>query len=125
MEQFLTLEDGRRLSYGDYGDPHAPPILLLHGIPGSRLTWEALPDFPSKHKFRVIVPERPGYGHSTFQSQRHLLDWSEDIISLIDHLHLAPFQLFAISGGGPYGLALAWKYPERIKSMTISPIIRQ
>ena len=35
--QVLTLPDGRRLAYAEYGDPHGQPTLYFHGFPGSRV----------------------------------------------------------------------------------------
>ena len=33
----LSLPDGRRLGYAEYGDPNGKPVMLFHGNPNSRL----------------------------------------------------------------------------------------
>lgn len=33
----ITLKDGRKLGYAEYGDPFGTVILYFHGFPGSRL----------------------------------------------------------------------------------------
>jgi pimeloyl-ACP methyl ester carboxylesterase len=44
-----------------------PPVLLVHGQPGSRVDWRALiPLLATDH--RVIAVDRPGYGTSTEES---------------------------------------------------------
>lgn len=37
----ITLKDGRRLSYAQYGDPEGKPLFFFHGWPSSRLSWIA------------------------------------------------------------------------------------
>jgi pimeloyl-ACP methyl ester carboxylesterase len=32
----IRLPDGRRLGYGEWGDPYGQPLLYCHGWPGSR-----------------------------------------------------------------------------------------
>lgn len=53
----LKLRDGRTLSYADYG----PPIIYMHGFPGSRLEAALLTRFTTTTA-RIIAPDRPGMG---------------------------------------------------------------
>ena len=32
----MRLPDGRRLAWAEYGDPFGYPVILCHGVPGSR-----------------------------------------------------------------------------------------
>ena len=41
----ITLPDGRRLGYAEYGDPDAMPVLYCHGFPSCRLEPSMLPSF--------------------------------------------------------------------------------
>jgi pimeloyl-ACP methyl ester carboxylesterase len=63
---------------------------------------------------RLITVDRPGYGLSTFQPGRRLLDWPGDIAQLADHLGLRKFAVAGHSGGGPYVAACAYKLPDRV-----------
>ena len=56
--------------------------------------------------------DRPGMGLSTFQPNRKILDWPDDVIKLADHLELNSFRVMGSSGGGPYALACAYTLPQ-------------
>ena len=109
----MTLPDGRRLAYAEYGDPDGTPVFLFHGVPGSRSVWGRLPDaFPPG--LRLVAPDRPGYGNSDPNPGRTLLDWADDVGALADALGLSSFSVFGVSGGGPGALACAWRLPDRL-----------
>ena len=46
IDDVVSLADGRRLAYAEYGDAEGKPMLLFHGLPGSRLSWGFLPHWP-------------------------------------------------------------------------------
>src|SRR5581483_11056124 len=103
----ITLADGRRLAFCEYGVPHGKPIFYFHGWPGSRL--EATLAEPTARRFnaRLIGIDRPGMGGSDFKANRALLDWPLDVGELADALGFDRFAVAGVSGGGPYALALA------------------
>jgi len=113
-DNILILKDGRRLGYGDYGDPEGWPVLFFHGTPGSRLMARFAGGEAARQGVRLIAPERPGFGLSDFQPGRRLLDWPEDVAGLAAALGLDRFAVVGLSGGGPYALACAWKMPDRV-----------
>ena len=117
-ENSITLADGRRLSYAEYGDPEGEPVFLIHGIPGSRLTWRAMARPGFRPGLRIIAPDRPGYGSSDFfRRGQTIVDYPDDIVQLADQLGIERFAIFGPSGGGPYVLACAWKIYERLTSV--------
>jgi pimeloyl-ACP methyl ester carboxylesterase len=67
----------------------------------------------------LIAADRPGYGLSTFQPQRRLVDWPQDIAQLADALELDHFGVLGVSGGGPYALACAHALPDRVTSVGV------
>ncbi|OJJ05251.1 hypothetical protein ASPVEDRAFT_31646 [Aspergillus versicolor CBS 583.65] len=111
-KQSLSLPDGRTLSYAEYGIPSGTPLLYLHGFPSSRLEASAFDPIARSRNLRIIAPERPGYGQSTFQPNRQIRDYPADIQSLADHLNLPSFAVLGGSGGGPYALACAHSLPH-------------
>ena len=118
-DETLRLRDGRRLAYAEYGDPSGSPVMLFHGNPSSRLSWGLIPGSPFRPRLRLIAPDRPGFGHSDFQTGRQLLDWPDDVCELADALGLRRFAVLGVSGGGPATLACAWKIPERLTAVGV------
>jgi pimeloyl-ACP methyl ester carboxylesterase len=110
----VRLPDSRCLSYAEFGAADGAPILLFHGLPGSRLSWGLLPGDPFPKGSRIIAPDRPGYGGSNAKPGRTLLDWAGDVAALADDLGLNRFGIVGVSGGGPGALACACSMPERV-----------
>lgn len=114
----VVLRDGRSLSYAEYGDRAGKPVLYFPGTPSSRLMRP--PEAPSiALGARIIVVERPGFGESTFQKRRKLLDWPADVCALADALGLDCFPVVGTSAGGPYAAVCACKLPERVSRAAI------
>jgi len=113
--QTLRLPDGRTLGYAAFGAPDKPPLLYFHGWPGSRLEAGLMDQLP----VRVIAPDRPGYGASSPQPGRQLLDWPRDVAALADHLGLDRFAVLGVSGGGPYAAACAYALPQRVVATSL------
>jgi len=118
-DSVVALPDGRRLAYAEYGDPAGTPVLVFHGLPGSRLSWGLLPGDPFPPDVRVVAPDRPGYGRSDPHPGRDLLSWADDVGRLADALALERFAILGVSGGGPGALACAWKIPDRLTSVGV------
>jgi pimeloyl-ACP methyl ester carboxylesterase len=64
---------------------------------------------------RLICVDRPGYGGSTFQPKRKILDWAGDVAALADALGIATFAVAGHSAGSPHALACAYSLPDRVK----------
>src|SRR6266576_2953966 len=95
-----VLADGRDLGWLELGDPAGMPVFAFHGTPGSRLQL-AIDDAPIRATgLRLICPDRPGYGLSTFQPGRRLVDWPGDVVSLADPRAIEgmmrPNQIFTV-----------------------------
>jgi pimeloyl-ACP methyl ester carboxylesterase len=116
----ITLSDGRYLAYAEYGDSAGKPLFFFHGTPGSRFFHPPL-EITIQLGVRLICIDRPGYGESTFQPGRCILDWPLDIVQFADALKIDKFFVAGHSGGGPYTLACAYSLPERvIRAVTLS-----
>lgn len=116
----ITLRDGRRLGYAEWGDPTGVAVVHFHGMPGSRLETHASNTEYADLGVHLVTVDRPGYGLSDRSPRRRLLDWPEDVLELTDALGIERFGLTALSGGGPFALALARRYPERLLGVAIA-----
>lgn len=115
----LELPDGRILGYALLGTPQGEPLFTCHGLPGSRMESYLIDEAAKKLNYRVITPDRPGYGLSTPHAHRTPLQWSSDITYLADQLDISTFNLIGISGGAPCALACAANFPHRIKKISL------
>ena len=119
--QQITLADGRRLGYAEYGAPQGKPVLYFHGFPSSRLEWPLFDTDATATQLgaRIIAVDRPGMGLSDFKRGRRLLDWPNDVAELADALQLDRFSVLGMSGGGPYAAACALMFPGRLAAAAI------
>ncbi|RYO02036.1 hypothetical protein AA0120_g881 [Alternaria tenuissima] len=102
----MKLQDGRTLSYAVYGSPvPQKTIVFMHGCQSSRYEGKLWHSACALHNVRIIAPDRPGSGLSTFQTNRRILDWPADVLALADHLKIHNFYVLGVSGGAPYVLA--------------------
>lgn len=115
----ITLSDGRYLGYAEYGDSLGVPIFYFHGGQESRLSSAFMHDRAAQMGVRIISPDRPGIGLSSYQKGRTFLNWPKDIAELADSLKIDKFATFGLSGGAPHVLACAYKIPERIIGASI------
>jgi pimeloyl-ACP methyl ester carboxylesterase len=114
MTRSVTLPDGRELAYEEYGDPAGEPVLSFHGGLSSRLDAAPAHQAALDLGVRLISPDRPGIGRSTFQPGRRLLDWPADVAALTDALGIDRFAVMGWSCGGPYAAVCGARMGDRI-----------
>ncbi|HET6473788.1 MAG TPA: alpha/beta hydrolase [Pseudomonadales bacterium] len=110
----IELPDGRYLAFKEFGDPNGVPVFCFHGTPGSRLQIAPTSNRPVPPGIRLIAPDRPGYGLSTYYAGRRLVDWPGDVAALADYLGIDRFAAMGISGGGPHVLVCAHALAARL-----------
>ena len=108
------------LAYRDSAPESAGiPVILVHGSPGSGEVLEKLSGLLVP-RFRVIVPDLPGFGASTHD----LPDYSfrahgEYLIELLNALHVDRAQFVGFSMGGGVVLSLTDLAPQRVASIVM------
>ncbi len=115
----ITLSDGRRLAYNVYGKPSGPPVLYLHGFPGSRLEAGLVNSPAARLGLRLVAPDRPGLGRSDSCPGRTLPDWAADVRQLADSLGWERFPVLGVSGGAPFALACAAGLRDRLSRVAL------
>lgn len=116
----MTLADGRTLSYLDTGTGEAGTWIHCHGIPGSRNELAHLIADLIRQGYRLIIPDRPGYGGSTPHPNYRFASHAEDLQQLADQLDLYHFTLSGFSGGGVFALTAAHDLGTRISRLAIA-----
>lgn len=112
----FTEAPGFRMHYVDEGPRDGQVILCLHGEP----TWGYLfRDLIAalRGTYRVVVPDHMGFGKSATPSDRSY--WLQDHIDNLERfvlaLDLRAVTLVMHDFGGPVGMGLAARHPERIR----------
>lgn len=105
-----------RLHYTDWGNPSAPPLLLLHGGRDHCRNWDWTAQ-ALRHDWHVIAPDWRGHGDSQWSpdGEYNTLPYIYDLAQLIHQLKLAPVTIVAHSMGGNIALRYAGLYPETVR----------
>jgi pimeloyl-ACP methyl ester carboxylesterase len=107
-----------RLHYVDWGNPDAPPLLLVHGGRDHCRNWDwvaaALSD-----EYHVIAPDLRGHGDSQWSDSGHYTaaNYIYDLAQLIHQRHLAPLRIIGHSLGGNIALRYTGIYPENVSHL--------
>jgi pimeloyl-ACP methyl ester carboxylesterase len=115
----VTLPDGRRLRWYEFGDPDGAPVLYTTGTPVSGLGGAWYDQTARASGLRWISLDKPGYGGSDYHRKRSLVSWPDDLAALADHLGLDKFALAGESGGGPFTLAAAYRLSDRVSVVAL------
>ncbi len=111
--EFVSVA-GRRIHYVERGE--GPPVLFLHGMPGTCLDFEHV--LPRLSGARSIAIDRPGYGWS----EGGPLPYKQQIAmvrELLSVLEIERAVLVGHSFGGLLALGVAHTYPEVVASMVL------
>lgn len=105
------------LSHTDRG--RGSSVVLLHGIPGSRKTWnDVVPLITGKA--RILVPDLLGFGSSPDGSGKgHAFEQAEAVLAMLDACEVRDAHLVGFDFGGPVAVALHALAPERINRLTL------
>lgn len=111
-----------RLAYREYlpeGSNEPATIVLLHGSPGSKEDFRALVPQLAR-RYRVIVPDLPGFGHSSHAIPDYSIRAHADyVLQLLDQLQIKRVHVVGFSMGGGVALNLIDRAPERVASLVM------
>ena len=107
-----------RLHYADWGNPDAPPLILLHGGRDHCRNWDWVAE-DLRADYHIIAPDLRGHGDSAWSESG---DYSMgafvyDLAQLIHQQHLAPVRIVAHSLGGNIALRYAGVFPETVSKL--------
>jgi 2-hydroxy-6-oxonona-2,4-dienedioate hydrolase/4,5:9,10-diseco-3-hydroxy-5,9,17-trioxoandrosta-1(10),2-diene-4-oate hydrolase len=119
-ENTVTI-NGQPIFYAEAGS--GPVVLLLHGGgPGASGVSNYSRNIDAlATKFRVIVPDLPGYGRSTKKLDQSdpFGSLSNGIRGLLDELDITQAHLVGNSYGGAAALRLALDSPQRVERLVL------
>jgi pimeloyl-ACP methyl ester carboxylesterase len=99
-----------------------PAVVLLHGQPGSSRDWAGVIARLSR-TYRVVAPDRPGYG--THREAARGFDGNVDeLVALLDAEGIARAVVVGHSWGAGVALLAALRCPRRIASVVaVTPVV--
>src|SRR5580658_870930 len=115
-----AIVPGARIFYLDTGGSGVP-VILLHAATGSSRVWEhQIPAFTSAG-YRVIAFDRRGWGRTTMDpGEAQPSTAADDLLSLLDQLHLDRVHVLGTAAGGFVALDFALSYPQRVRSLVVA-----
>lgn len=107
-----------RLHYVDWGNPEAPPLLLVHGGRDHCRNWDAVA-LALRENWHVIAPDLRGHGDSEWSAEGHyaMNGYIYDLAQLIHQQNLAPVTIVSHSLGGNISLRYTGIYPESVRCL--------
>jgi pimeloyl-ACP methyl ester carboxylesterase len=115
--------DGFSLAYERTGE--GPPVVLLHGWPGSRTDYRLVEPLLADAA-DVVVPDLRGFG----ESDKHLVPPDEgysgdaqarSVTGLLDELGFGPVVLAGYDIGSRIAQTIARQSPERVRALVVTP----
>ncbi len=97
-----------------------PAVLLLHGLGGDHLVWNAVVPALAKG-FRVLAPDLRGHGRSPAPagSTYSFAELEGDLLSLLESRRVDRCHVVGLSAGGFLALQLALDQPSRLRSLAL------
>lgn len=120
-QQHLPTGDGHTLYLAQYGQPHGPAAVVLHGGPGSG-TQPSVLDWFDLSRQRVVLFDQRGSGKSVPQGEIANNDSHRlvaDIETIRERLGIARWLVVGGSWGATLALLYAGRHAERISALVL------
>ncbi len=124
----LSVSDEQQIYWETCGDDDGPPVLFLHGGPGSGCSVGSRRWFDPR--YRAVLFDQRGCGRSrplvdgdtdlSTNTTQHLI---ADIEALRVHLGVERWAVFGLSWGATLGLAYAHAHPERVTGLVLGLVV--
>jgi len=107
-----------RLHYVDWGNPTAPPLLMLHGGRDHCRNWDWVAE-ALREDWHIIAPDLRGHGDSAWSPDGNyaVAVFVYDLAQLIHQQKLAPLTIMAHSLGAHVALRYAGLYPDHVRKL--------
>jgi pimeloyl-ACP methyl ester carboxylesterase len=108
----------------DRGDRDAPAVLLLHGFPEDRQSWEPVTDRLVEAGLRTLAPDQRGYSprarpRDPYPQAYALPELVGDALGLLDAAGVDRAHVVGHDWGGGVAWALAGSHPDRVATLTV------
>lgn len=120
LETFIR--DGLTFDVTDSGPLDGTPVVLLHGFPTDRTSWQRIEEHLHHAGARTWAPDLRGYSPGARPSGSEAYRLEElvaDVIALIDATGHERVHLVGHDWGGAVAWLVAANAPERVRSLTV------
>ncbi|XP_046351534.2 protein ABHD11-like isoform X1 [Haliotis rufescens] len=104
---------------GSLGNKDYAPLMVLHGLFGSKSNWHTIAKKLAEDGHRVITVDGRNHGDSDHSPNMDYYAMRDDVLRLMDDLHLEQTVLVGHSMGGKVAMTLALSQPERLKALVV------
>ncbi len=115
----IELSDGRSLDVDVSGPDGGFPLVFHHGTPGSLHQFRLIQRAAHDRGLRLVTYSRPGYGASTRQPGRRVVDAAADVAAVLAHLGAPRCVAAGWSGGGPHALASGARLGKQVAGVLV------
>jgi len=107
-----------RLHYLDWGNPSAPPLILLHGGFDHGRSWDRTARALAAD-YHVVVPDLRGHGDSGWASDGSypMNNYVYDLAQLADLIDRPALRIVGHSLGGSIALRYAGLFPDKVEKL--------
>lgn len=109
------------LAYRVFGDPDAPPLVLLHALGENAADWDEVAAALAGRR-RVYAVDLRGHGASGRCAAYSLELMRDDVLGFLDALGIARADLVGHSMGGVVAYLLAMARPDRVVRLVLEDV---
>lgn len=114
---YVPVKENGKIFYESYGQ--GTPLILLHGHTLDRRMWRKQIEAFTPY-YNIIVPDMRGYGRSSKLSEDLKTTHADDIITLMDSLHIDKAHIVGLSMGGFVTADMLCMFPDRMLSAVMA-----
>ena len=112
----------------DRGAPNGaadrPTVVLLHGFPANRTSWDQVSDRLVAAGLRTLAPDQRGYSPGARPSEGYPAAYAmpelvADVVALLDAAGVEQAHVVGHDWGGAVAWAVAGAHPDRVASLTV------
>ncbi|MEX2373276.1 MAG: alpha/beta hydrolase [Dehalococcoidia bacterium] len=125
QDRWVTL-NGIEMHYLDWGNPHLPPLVLLHGGSLTAHTWD-MASLLLRDRYHVIALDQRGHGDTAWTPDQDIAQdngalMAADTEAFIDYLAYPRVILCGMSMGGMNAIRYAAQHADRLSRLVIVDI---
>ena len=94
-------------------------VVFVHGTGMDHTVWLLPARYFSHHQFNVMATDLPGHGRSEGPAATSIESMSDEVVAAMDAAEIERAAIVGHSMGSLVTLALAARYPDRVRSLTL------